>query len=92
MIRENKNATVVRLLLKLASNYTQTHTYRGFQSGHQAVAEVSHGHHVCRRVASRLINNQNGIEGHRKCCVGGGAGIRQAGQAGTVKVGEVTSR
>lgn len=37
--------------------------YGGFQSGHQAVAEVSHGHHVCWLVASRLIIKQNGMEG-----------------------------
>lgn len=83
MNRENKKATVVRHLLKPASNYTHTHTHsRGFQSGHQAVAEVSHGHHVCWPMASRLINKQNGMEGQIRDECGGGEGKRGGGGAG----------
>lgn len=49
-----------------------THT-RGFQSGRQAVAAVSHGHHVCWPAASRLIDKQAGMEGQiRDRCWGWG--------------------
>lgn len=82
MIRENKKATVARPLLKPASNYTHTDTHThtwGFQSGHQAVAEVSHGHHVCWPMASRLINKQSGMEGQIRDRCGGGAAKRGVG-------------
>lgn len=81
MITENKKATVVRPLLRPASNYTHRHTHihGGFQSGHQAVAEVSHGHHVRWPMASRLINKQSRMEGQIRDRCGGGAGKRWVG-------------
>lgn len=56
---------------------THTHIRGGFQSGHQAVAEVSHGHHVCWPMASRLINKQSRMEGQIRDRCGGGAGKRR---------------
>lgn len=84
MITENKKATVVRPHPRPASNYTHRHTHihGGFQSGHQAVAEVSHGHHVCWPMASRLINKQSGMEGQIRDRCGGGAEKRGVGGGG----------
>lgn len=78
MITENKKATEVRPLLRPASNYTHRHKniHGGFQSGHQAAAEVSHGYHVCWPMASRLINKQWVGRTDKS---GGGAGERQPG-------------
>lgn len=77
-ITENKKATVVRPLLRPASNYTHRHKniHGGFQSGHQAAAEVSHGHHVFWPMASRLINKQSGLERQITVGVGRGNGSR----------------
>lgn len=78
MITENKKATEVRPLLRPASNYTHRHKniHGGFQSGHQAAAEVSHGHHVCWPMVSRLINKQSGLEGQIRVGVGQGNASR----------------
>lgn len=91
MIIENKKATVVRPLLRPAPNYTHTdrHVRGGFQSGRQAVAEVSHGHHVCWPIPSQLINKQSRMEGQIRDRDGGGAGTRQPGGGG---IGGVAGR
>lgn len=84
MIRENnKKSNCSRTLLSKTQpliTYTHIHTHeQSFQSGHQAVAEVSHGHHVCWPMASRLINKLSGMQGQIRDRCGGGAGKRWVG-------------